>query len=491
MVTIAGLWLTPYLLHHLDQHDFGLWLLATQMLFYLGLMDVGVVALLPREIAFTTGRAGATLSGDLQELIGTSTRLVLWQFPFVAVLSAITWWVVASGWPLLALPFGVVAVTFVLTFPLRILQAVLQGMQDLTFLAGSQSLSWIAGLPLTVGLVASGFGIHSLAIGWMCTQVVATGLAWCRAATRYKRILPSRLPPMALGTARTQLRRGVWMSVSQIAQVLLNGTDVLIVAMLLGPAAIVPYACTGKLVTILASQPQLFMQAALPALSELRTSVPQSRLFQVSTSMSQLLLLCSGAIACVVLAVNESFVSWWVGEARFAGVGLTAVLVLGMLLRHWNLAAIYTLFCFGNERRLALTTAADGIVGVIAMLALVPWLGLYGAALGSLIGTATVSLPLNLSALARAGRCSHWRYTPPAGGVVRPLRHGDRRSARRDYMVARAQAWQWERPWVRPSPCSISYGRCAHCPATTAWNDAEPEDAASDRVPAPAFEASR
>ena len=41
------------------------------------------------------------------------------------------------------------------------------------------------------------------------------------------------------------------------------------------------------------------------------------------------------------------------------------------------------------------------VVGVMAMLALVPWLGLYGAALGSLIGTAAVSLPLNLSALAR------------------------------------------------------------------------------------------
>ena len=353
------------------------------------------------RVAFTTGRAAATLSGDLQKLIGVTTRLVLRQFPFVAVLSAITWWVVATGWPLLALPFGVVVVTFVLTFPLRIFQAVLQGMQDLTFLAGSQSLSWIVGTAVTVGLVASGFGIQALAIGWMCTQVVGTGLAWRRAATRYKQIFPSRLPPMALGMARAELGRGIWMSVSQVAQVLLNGTDLLIIGMLLGPAAIVPYACTGKLLTILASQPQLFMQTTLPALSELRTSVPQARLFQVSTSMSQLLLLCSGAIACVVLAVNESFVSWWVGEARFAGVGLTAVLVLGMLLRHWNLAAIYTLFCFGNERRLALTTAADGILGVVAMLALVPWLGLYGAAVGSLIGTATVSLPLNLSALAR------------------------------------------------------------------------------------------
>ena len=51
IVTIVGLWLTPYLLRHLDQHDYGLWLLTLQMLFYLALTDVGIVALLPREIA--------------------------------------------------------------------------------------------------------------------------------------------------------------------------------------------------------------------------------------------------------------------------------------------------------------------------------------------------------------------------------------------------------------------------------------------------------
>ena len=27
IVTIVGLWLTPYLLRHLEQHDYGLWLL--------------------------------------------------------------------------------------------------------------------------------------------------------------------------------------------------------------------------------------------------------------------------------------------------------------------------------------------------------------------------------------------------------------------------------------------------------------------------------
>ena len=93
-----------------------------------------------------------------------------------------------------------------------------------------------------------------------------------------------RLPSLSLHAARAHLGRGVWISVSQIAQILVNGTDLLVIGALLGPAAVVPYACTGKLVTLLANQPQLFMQTALPALSELRASVPRARMFQVSTA---------------------------------------------------------------------------------------------------------------------------------------------------------------------------------------------------------------
>jgi O-antigen/teichoic acid export membrane protein len=183
--------------------------------------------------------------------------------------------------------------------------------------------------------------------------------------------------------------------------VLLGGTDLVVIGKILGPEAVVPYACTGKLLTMLANQPQMFMQMALPALSELRTAASRAHLFDVARSMAQVMLLLSGAIVTVVLAVNAPFVVWWVGDSRFAGMGLTALLLLSMLLRHMNSTLVYTLFCFGYERRLAVTSVADGVVGLIMMLILVPLLGLYGAVLGSLTSLALVSLPANLRALAR------------------------------------------------------------------------------------------
>ena len=175
IVTIVGLWLTPYLLRNLEQHDYGLWLLTAQILFYLALTDVGIVALLPREVAFKTGRAGETLADDLRHLVGETTRLVFWQVPFVALVGLATWWLVSAEWPALGGPFAVVVLTFVLTFPLRILPAVLQGLQDLTFLGGAQLTAWIGGTILTVALVETGLGIYALAAGWACTQILGAG----------------------------------------------------------------------------------------------------------------------------------------------------------------------------------------------------------------------------------------------------------------------------------------------------------------------------
>src|SRR5262245_40247753 len=98
-VVLVGLWLTPYLLRHLSEHDYGLWLLTLQILFYLGLTDLGVVALLPREIASTTGRTGETQSAELRDLVAETSRLVLRQMPYAAVASVAAWWLISAEWP--------------------------------------------------------------------------------------------------------------------------------------------------------------------------------------------------------------------------------------------------------------------------------------------------------------------------------------------------------------------------------------------------------
>jgi len=417
VVLAVGLWLTPFLLRQLGTHDYGLWLLASQVLVYLALMDLGVVALVPREVAFAVGERGSVGRGfspadpdPVAAVVRRTIGLVVWQTPAVALAAAAAVWLLPSEWELMRRPFAIVAAGFVLAFPLRVFTALLQGLQDLAYLGVVQLVAWTAGTATTIALAFAGAGLYALAGGWVVSQLLPALVAWRRVAVAFPGVLPRRIARLSWSEARCSLGRGSWISVAQIAQVLLSGTDLVVAGRLLGPEAIVPYACTGKLLSMLANQPQLFMQMALPALSELRGSAARARLFEVSRSMTQVMLLASGAIVALVLVVNGPFVSWWVGGSRFGGQTLTALLLAGLLVRHVNVTIVYTLFCFGYERRLALTSIAEGMSGVALMWLLVPRLGLQGAAAGMLISTLAVSLPANILALAREQGASPWAF---------------------------------------------------------------------------------
>ena len=399
-VTLGGLLLTPFFLERLGQHDYGLWLVGLQILAYLALMDFGVVALLGRATAYATGRAGGIdKAADLPDVIGQTVRLVLWQVPLVAAVAGGVWLFMPAEWSPLHVPVGLVLVGFVVMFPVRALHAVLEGLQDLTFLGQVRLGTWLAGILVTVAAIFDGRGLLSLALGWVVSQILA-GVCWAyRLRRHFPGIFPTRLPALSAAAARRQLGQGSWVIVAQVAHVLLAGTDVLIIGILAGPAAVVPFVCTGKLISVLTNQPHLLMQAAGPALSEMRMGEPKARLFQVSGALTQAMLMASGAVACAVLAVNQGFVTWWVGADQYAGLPLTVLLVLVMLLRHWNTTTAYTLFAFGRERRLALTMLMDGLVTVGGSVWLIGQLGLIGAPLASLAGVVLVSLPINLSAL--------------------------------------------------------------------------------------------
>jgi O-antigen/teichoic acid export membrane protein len=415
LTMLIGLWLTPFLLFRVGQHDYGLWLVSTQIMFYLGLLDLGIVALLPREVAFATGRAGSIQNAvDLPHLIGETVRMVLGQLPFVILGALIAWLMIPADWAALSNPIGLVLVAFVITFPLRIFSAVVHGLQDYTY-AGSLGLfSYVVSTGVTILLVVAGLGLYALALGWLVLQLINALASWHRLRKHFPGVLPQSLPRLSWERARIRLKQGFWVSINQIAVVLLTGTDMLIIGKLFGPAAVVPYACTGKLISVLANQPQMLMAAAGPALSQMRTGESRERLSQVCVALGQAMLMLSGAVVCVVLLVNQGFVGRWVGAGQYGGFWLTLLILLSMLLRHWNLTVGYTLFCFGYERRLCLTALLDGLVSVTAVVLFVWLYGLAGAPLGMIVGVCLVSLPLNLSALAHDSGTSLW-------ALVRPL----------------------------------------------------------------------
>jgi len=400
-VMLVGLWLTPFLLRHLGQHDYGLWLVGLQSLAYLVLMDFGVVALLPRDTAYATGRMVSETDGEaLPTTIGRTARIVLWQTPVVAIAAAVVWSVVPMGQQVRG-PVLLVLAGFTLLFPTRIFEATLHGLQEMAYLGKIQLFSWALSTALMVLFVLWGFGLYSLGIGWIAGQLLPPVLAFYRLRTAFPGVLPSHLPWLSMREIFRALGKGSWVSIAQIAQVLVAATDYLIVGKLLGAAAVVPYACTGKLITVLGNQSHMIMEMAAPGLSEMKTGASRDRIFRACSTLTLILLTAIGAIACVVLAVNHSFVNWWIGERQFGGLPLTCLFVANILLRQWNNTSVYSIFALGYERRISFTTLIDGALSVGSGITLVRWIGPIGAPIGSILGVCLVSLPGNLLPLAR------------------------------------------------------------------------------------------
>jgi O-antigen/teichoic acid export membrane protein len=402
MILLTGIWLTPFYLGRIGQHDYGLWLVGLQLLTYLSLTDFGVVDLLPLEIASATGRAGgADKATDLHLVVGQTVRLVLLQFPLVVVVAVAMFFFIPAEWQGLRGPLSLILLGFVVSFPLRMGPALLQGLQDLTFACSMQIVNWALATAATVAMVLAGWNLFALAAGWLVSQLVLTPVTFYRIWKRFPGVLPRRLPPMDSQKMRTQFSKGMWISVSQIAQLLMGNTDLLIVGKLLGPAAVVPYVCTGKLISVLGNQAQILMQTATPGLCEVKSGEPRQRILQVLVALTHGILTFSGLIFCMVVIVNHWFVNWWVTSKQYGGFVLTIVFMITMTLRHWTTTTAYSVFCFGHQRRLSLTNLCDGLITTASCLALTMKFGVAGAAAWSLIGACLVSLPCNLRRIAR------------------------------------------------------------------------------------------
>jgi O-antigen/teichoic acid export membrane protein len=402
LVTVVGLWMTPFLLRVLGQQTLGFWLIAQQLLGYMLLMDVGVIALLPRETAFATGRAGGLAQAvDLPLVVARARQAAVWQTPAVAMVALAIWIWMPDEWRPAAGALALMLACFVVLFPLRLYQAFLQGVQELPFLSRLQISSWALTTLITVWLVLKGAGLYALVIGWLSGQLLAAAAARLRIARRYAGAWPSwRIRP-GLSDVQSYMKQAGWISVAQIAQVFLTGSDLLLLGAVIGAGAVVQYSCTGKLATVLSNHPQLIMQAATPALSEMRAANRREQLLDASVALMLAMLSISGLVACVILALNASFVRWWVGGEQYGGHLLTILFAVHLMVRHLNITFIYGLFCFGQERRISLTNLIDGALSLAAGVLLIRTFGPVGAVIGSLLAVTAVSIPANLMALAR------------------------------------------------------------------------------------------
>lgn len=402
VLMLVGLWLTPFYIHTLGERDYGIWLVGLQVLNFLLLCDFGIIVVTPRDVAQASGIEHAGLgSGEVARVVGQTMKVVLAQTTLVALAAVVLFLLRPAHDAALRGAVGLILAVFVISYPLRVFPAVLQGLQELKFLGQLRLALWGISTVVVVVMLMLGARFYALACGW-CLQQMAHDLVAFIHLRRSRPDLVSAEVWRRAGPIRWRwFARGFWVNVNQIATQLSAGTDLLIVGRAISASTVVVYSSTNKLIGVLQNQPQILASVAVPGLSHMKTSESRERIRQATTSLTQAMLLLAGAIACVLLAVNQPFVTWWLGAHFFGGMQLTGILLLTFLLRQADYTLAVTLFAFGHEKLISIRALVDGAVSVaIAMLLVRHW-GMPGVAFGFLCGAAFISLPADFYMLGK------------------------------------------------------------------------------------------
>lgn len=415
---LVALWLTPFYIHTLGLRDYGIWLAGLQVLNFLLLCDFGIVAVTPRDIAQASGVEHAELgSGEVLRVVGQTLKVVLAQTAVVGVAALILFLLRPAHDPALRGPIGVILAVFVISYPLRMFPAVLQGLQDLKFLGQLRLTLWGVSTALVVVMLLLGSRFYALACGWCLQQVGHDLVAFFRLRKSRPDLLSADVWHKAGPLRWRWFTRGFWVNVNQIATALSFSSDLLVVGRAINAATVVVYSSTAKLINVLQNQPQILASVALPGLSHMKNSESRDRTLQVTTSLTQGMLMLAGAVFCIILGVNQEFVAFWLrhegGSRLFGGMTLTGILLLTFLLRQIDYTLAVTLFAFGHEKRLSIKALIDGAVCVLVAFLLVGHWGMVGVACGFLCGAVLVSIPADVFLLSRALQVSIGELSRP------------------------------------------------------------------------------
>ncbi|HEX5724374.1 MAG TPA: hypothetical protein VFX98_02855, partial [Longimicrobiaceae bacterium] len=332
---VSGIVLVPFILRSVGSEAYGLWLGFGELLAYSAMVDLGVLNVLPWLVAESDGRGDrermrSLLSGGVT--LGAAAALAFALL--AAALLALAPWITgvsAAQRDTVAGPLAVVVAGMALAYPVRACYSVLIGLQDVVF-AGAMSVAQVAlNVALVVGLLLGGYGLYALAAAAAVPGVFVGVVSVFRLRKTAPDLLHWRRPPLALLRMITVQGFGSW--TAALGWRMVAASNTLVVLSVAGPEAAVVFAVTAKLGEVAMQMSWQLPDAGLVGLAQLKGEERPERVREVVVSLLRLVLLGSGAVACAVLAFNPSFVRLWVGEERFGGLALNALLA-GAVLAH-------------------------------------------------------------------------------------------------------------------------------------------------------------
>lgn len=390
VLTLITLLITPVILRFMSSSLYGFWIAALSILAYLGLMDIGLGISLMRKVASIPDHSDVEA---VTKLISTA----FFSLCIVGVLFLAGGMIISRYVPVwfkisaldrveVIAAYRIMIFSGALALPLSTFYAVLTGIQKITINHNIRNASLIAGMVLSVILLFMGFGLKSLALGNLFS-VVSGGTASYFILKKY---LGKSVRISMLSCDRTLLK-GLWsyggyFQLGKVANLVATNADPIIIGMVLGSAAVTPYAITSKLAILLSIKIASKLPSSLfPALSQMFAKGETGKVIDSYVGLAYFSTRLAVVGSVFLIIFNSRFVTLWVGPKLYAGRGLNIVFVSWVFLDTIFRGTGVVVQASGDLRKWSGAAIAEAIINVVLSVMLIYPLGLIGVALGTTI----------------------------------------------------------------------------------------------------------
>ncbi len=391
----VGILLSPYILHHLGDEAFGLWVLIFSITGYYGLFDLGIRSSIVRYVATFSATND---QAELDRLISTSLFTYAGIGAIAMLVTVAGSYYVASIFRISAdflhnarSLFLIVGSAVALGFPLGISGGILEGLQRFYLLNFTNICATMTRALLIVLALRHGHGLLSVALITVSMPLVS-GLV---NAIVVLRILPLHLSIKNINPAA--LRRIATYSSSTliiiVAARLRFKTDAMVIGTFLSSAAITYFTIGSRLVDYAGEVVSGLAQVFVPMSSQSDATGDLAGLRKIFIAGNRACALIIFPMAAILIILGKSVIEAWVGR-RYIGDSypVLLVLVIPSTLLWAQGASARILFGMAKHKTLAIVTLLEGSANLFLSIFLVRRFGILGDAAGTAIPLACTAL---------------------------------------------------------------------------------------------------
>lgn len=393
---VVSFLLSPYVVHSLGNDAYGIWVLISSLVGYLGLLDLGVRGAVTKFVA--THHAAANHAAASR--IASAAFVVFGLAGIVAiVVSALIarfglgLFEVSPEYADVAGPVLVLGgVTIAITIVGGVFGGIVVARQRFDLVNSSAvAITFLRAIAVVITLEAGG-GLFELAVVQLGVSVLQSLVSILLSRYVYPElhVRPTRFASVDL---RIILSFGLYSTLLNLASTLVLYSDTLIIGAYLPVALITFYAIATNLIDYTRNLVSGISTTITPLTSALAGAQEMGRVTEAMITGGRYATLVCLPIAITFLLRGHSFIGLWMGP-EYAGPAGDVLVVLTLGLLSSSPLQICTATMIGINRHAKMVPAflAEAVVNVVLSIALIPHYGILGVALGTLVPRLAIAL---------------------------------------------------------------------------------------------------